>query len=196
MSLLNREMMKRAQAHLNKNAVIAAGDPALGGAPQGMPPGGDPSQGGGMPPGGAPPGGDPSMGGGMAPPPPAPAPAPAPMQPAMQGGVEPIKPKIDVNVTMLQILKILARVCDALGVKIPASEMVATQGDLTNMGMQQEGAAAAPQPPAGGPQPIGPIDPNMGGAGAGGGMPKEGHIYTRVGNFGKRALAELTFMGK
>lgn len=192
MSLLNREMMKRAQASLNKKiAVIAAGDPALGGAPQGMPPGGDPSGGGMMPPGGDPA----AMGGGAPPPPPAPAPAPAPMQPAMAGGVEPIKPKIDVNVTMLQILKILARIADALNVKIPASEMVATQGDLTNMGMQQEtGSAGTPPPPAGGPQPIGPIDPNMGGAG-GGGMPKEGH-YTRVGNFGKRAIAELTFMGK
>lgn len=190
MSLFNRELMKRAQAHLNKTAVIAAGDPALGGAP--MPPGGDPSM------GGMPPGGDPAMMGG-APPPPPPAPAPsAPMQPAMmQSSVEPIKPKIDVNVTMLQILKILARVCDALGVKIPASEMVATQGDLTQMGMQQEGAAAAPQPAPTGPQPIGPIDPNMGGGGMGmgGGASKEGH-YTRVGNFGKRALAELTFLGK
>jgi hypothetical protein len=195
MSLLNRELMKRASANLTKKiAVIAAGDPALGGSP--MP---DPSAGG-APPGGMPPGGDPAAMGGMPPPAPAPAPAPAPMQPAMAGGVEPIKPKIDVNVTLLQILKVQARIADALGIKIPASEMVATQGDLTSMGMQQEtGAAGTPlppaggQPPAGGPAPIGPIDPNMGGAG--GGMPKAAN-FTRLGNFGKRAVAELTFLGK
>jgi hypothetical protein len=188
---INREMMKRAAMFLSKEAVIAAGDPALGGAPPqggGAPPGMDPAMMGG---GGAPPM-DPAMMGGGAPPMPPPMPQ-APPQPAMMGGggVEPIKPKIDVNVTMLQILKILARIADALNVKIPASEMVATQGDLTSMGMQQEtGAGAAMPPPAGGPQPIGPIDPSMGGAST-----KAGSILG-LGRFGKRAMAEHTFLGK
>ena len=87
------------------------------------------------------------------------------MQPAMQTA-KPIEPKIDVNVTLLQILKILARIADTLGVKIPASEMVATQGDLTQFGMQQAtntgdpaGASAIP--------PIQPIQPAMPSAGGG-----------------------------
>jgi hypothetical protein len=44
-----------------------------------------------------------------------------------------IKPKIDVNVELLQIKKMLARLADAMGVNIPAAEMVATEDDLTEM---------------------------------------------------------------
>ena len=44
-----------------------------------------------------------------------------------------IKPKIDVNVEILQIKKMLARLADAMGVNIPAAEMVATEDDLTEM---------------------------------------------------------------
>ena len=68
---------------------------------------------------------------------------------------------------MLQILKLLARISDALGIPVPASEMVATQNDLTQMGMQQSqggGAAGGGQassiPPV---APIAPAAPGMGG---------------------------------
>jgi hypothetical protein len=96
------------------------------------------------------------------------------------GGAEPIKPKIDVNVTLLQLLKMMSRIADALGVQIPASEMVATQNDLTQFGMQQQsGAGATGAPPggagAGGGQsaipPIQPIQPAAPGMGA----PKAAH---------------------
>jgi hypothetical protein len=81
------------------------------------------------------------------------------------GGMEPIKPKIDVNVAIVQILKILAKIADGLGIPIPASDMVATQGDLTSFGMAQQSGqdmpASAPQQSA-----IPPIGP-MPGAGPG-----------------------------
>ncbi len=134
------------------------GDPSMGG---GMPPM-DPSMMGGMPPG------DPSMGGGMPPMDPAmmgggmPPPPPPPsggdtaglgakldqLIQLMQGGAVgaqsganaagQIKPKIDINVEILKMNKILARIADALGVHIPAYEMVATPQDLTAMAHQQQ----------------------------------------------------------
>lgn len=166
MQIVNQSLLAMVKDAANshaKRAFVPAGDPAM-----------DPSAGGGAPPGGAPPGGapgmDPSMmdpamaGGGAPPPPPAPpAPAPSVIAPSMQGG-EPIKPKIDINVTMLQILKILARLADALGVPIPASEMVATQGDLTQMATQQGGGGG------GGGSAIPPIAPIQG---AGPGMEQQ-----------------------
>ena len=156
-------MAIQAVAGFSKQAFVPAGDPAM-----------DPSAAGGCagaPPGAAPPpGGDPSGGGGGgAPPPPPPPDTGAIVQQVMQliqsqggmggggGGMEPIKPKIDVNVTLLQILKILAKIADTLGVQIPASEMVATQSDLTNFGMQQQtGAAGGPAGGAGGAGGAGP----------------------------------------
>ena len=141
-------------------------DPATAGA-------GDPSA-----PGAAPPmapamaGMDPAMAGGMGP---AAGAGPPPPDPAMEarlaaleqmasagpaggasGGVEPIKPKIDVNVEIMQIKKMLARVADALGVQIPAAEMTATSQDLTQMALQSENAAAGP---AGGAPPASAIAP-------------------------------------
>lgn len=152
-------------------------DPSMGGAPPmdpsmmggappggGMPPGMDPSMMGGMPPGGAPPM-DPSMMGG-APPPPPPAPA---IDPAMiqqmvddavkkstgggNGGGGGLKPKIDVNVELMQIKHMLAKLADALNVKIPAQDLVATPdklltmangGDATSGGGDSGGAGAIP----------------------------------------------------
>lgn len=122
------------------------------------------------------------------------------------GGMEPIKPKIDVNVTMLQILKILAKIADTLGIPIPAQDMVATQTDLTQFGMQQQ---AGQDMPAGGaqtsaiapPSPIQPAAPGMGGGAAGGGMaggPKmaqDAHKRAAVNNgrgFSTDGLGQLT----
>lgn len=55
---------------------------------------------------------------------------------ANQAGM--LKPKIDINVEILKMNKILARIADALGVHIPAYEMVATPQDLTSMANQQQ----------------------------------------------------------
>lgn len=168
---VNFELLKQAQQSLKRGFVSQE---TLGGG--GAPPGGDPAAAGGMPPGGAPPGGDPSMMGGGAPPPPAGGGGGGPdimmmIQQAVQqammgagggaagGGAAGIKPKIDVNVTLLQILKILARIADTLGVQIPASEMVATQGDLTGFAQQQQ------TNPMGAPQPGAPPPDGAGGAG-------------------------------
>lgn len=160
-------------SNLQKQAFVPGegmqGDPAAGGAP---PPGGDPSMG-----GGAPMGGDPSMGGG--------APPPSGgggggldvgtvqqmIQAAMaQGGGgmgagagaasgAAIKPKIDVNVELMLIKNMLAKICDAQGIAIPAQDMTATpdklmamsQGQSTSSGAQVGGGAGA-IPPVGGMQ--------------------------------------------
>lgn len=184
--LANPELLGMAAATLFKRAFVSAGDPSMGGGGGG----GDPAQGGGQPP----PGGDPSGGaaaggggGGVDPTVQAQATAAA-IAPLIQGqgggmgggGMEPIKPKIDVNVTLMQILKILAKLADTLHVPIPASDMVANQGDLTQFGMQQQqgqdmpataggGAGGGPQPAI---QPVQPMQPGMApGGGGAGGMP-------------------------
>lgn len=70
------------------------------------------------------------------------------------GGMEPIKPKIDVNVELMMIKKMLARIVDAMGIQIPATDMAATSQDLTQMAMDQQSPAdpmaAAGGAPAGG----------------------------------------------
>lgn len=167
-----------------KRAFIPGTDPSMGG--QG---GGDPSQGGGDPTGGAGgdptggAGGDPSGGGGgggggdqsaiiqqlqqqiqqMQ----------QQMMQMQQGGGGggaggaggALKPKVDVNSVLLQILKIQARIADQLGVKIPASEMVVNQQDLGQL-------AASTQ--AGTPMPG--MDPTAAGAGGGAGGAGAGAI--------------------
>jgi hypothetical protein len=71
-----------------------------------------------------------------------------------------IKPKIDINVEVMQMKKLLAKLCDAMGVQIPAAEMVATPEDLNQMAAGGPGAAAA-TPDGGGGMPGG--DPAAGG---------------------------------
>jgi hypothetical protein len=162
-----------AAAPRQKVAFIPQGDPAMDpSAPQGGEGGGDPSMGG----GGAPAGGggaDPAaiaqqvmsmiqaqgggMGGGMGGP-----------------GMEPIKPKIDVNVEMLQIKKMLAKICDAMGIQIPASDMAVTSTDLTNMALQGQQGQNGGVGGGGGGSAISPVQPIQGAspglAGAGGGQ--------------------------
>jgi hypothetical protein len=87
-----------------------------------------------------------------------------------QGGQ--IKPKIDVNVAIMQISKMLARIADALGVKIPASEMIATPNDLTGMAAKQQagGLQDAANGAPGGIPPMPPMpDMTAGPPGGGGG---------------------------
>lgn len=154
-----------------KRAFVAAGDPAMMGG--GAPPM-DPAMGGGAPPM------DPAMGGA---PPMDPMAQIQPMidqavqaamasqgggAPAGPGGEGQIKPKIDVNIEIMQIKKILAKISDALGIQIPAADMVATPEDLTAMAQgNSAGAGAMAGDGGGGPSAIKPIAP-MGAA-----MPEE-----------------------
>lgn len=162
---INTKLLEQARQNvrqLNKMAFVAAGDPSMGAAP----PGGDPAAAGGAPPmdpaaaGGAPPmdpaaaGGAPPAGGGD------PMAALMPMiqmavQQAMaangggggqsgpQAGGPGIKPKIDVNVEIMQIKKMLAKIVDAMGIHIPAQDMVATPEDLNQIAQGGAGFAAA-----------------------------------------------------
>lgn len=223
--LIKMALAKTAEAH-KKEAFIPVGDPNMdpmaaaggmppGGAPPGMPPGGappgmpmDPAMAGGMPPGGAPPM-DPAMAGGMPPPPPGGL-GPDEIRMIIKeelaqsgmgggaGGAGGLKPKIDVNVEMMQIKKILARISDTLGIQIPASDMVVTSDDLN--AMAQGGAGAGAGAGAGGQsaiQPIQPLDPMQaaapggppgapggGAGGAGGGDEKqsEENLYISMGS--------------
>lgn len=167
--VINPELLKLASNRLRKRAFVPGGDPSMGG---GAPPGGDPmAGGGGAPPmdpsmmGGAPPM-DPSMMGGAPPPPPSggggdPAVGAKLDQllQLMQGGVGgqsggnaagQIKPKIDVNVEIMKLNKMVARIADALQVHIPAHEMVATPQDLTAMANQQAASGQQDAAMAGG----------------------------------------------
>lgn len=167
--LVNTNLIALAKQASSKQAFVP-GDAAAGGA---MPPGGDPAAAGGAPPmdpmaGGAPPM-DPMAAGGGDP--------MAALQPmidqavqaavASQGGGAGggaaagggIKPKIDVNVEIMQMKKILAKISDALGIQIPAAEMVATPDDLNQMAAQEQGGAPAPGGAPGGGSAIAPIDP-------------------------------------
>ena len=167
---------KEKLAALNKQAFVAAGDPSMG-APA---PGGDPSMAGGDPAamGGAPPmdpsmaGGDPAAMGGAPPMDPMAMIAPMIQQAVQQavaangGGGGPqgagpgIKPKIDVNVEIMQIKKMLAKIVDALGIHIPAADMVATPEDLNQIAEGGAGfAAATPDTGGGGLGQISPIQP-------------------------------------
>lgn len=181
---INRHLLAAVRKHAFVDPATAAG---------GMPPGGDPAAMGGAPPGGMPPGGDPAAMGGAPPMDPSMAGSAPPggdllsslgpmiqsaVQQALQtqggggagGGGGQLKPKIDVNVALMQISKMLARICSALGVNIPAHELIATPQDLSAMAQQQAagspgsggdasgGAGAGPSPTI---QPIQPTAPAM-----------------------------------
>lgn len=181
---VNPELLGLARANIarfakpvgrEKRGFVPGGDPAMGGDPAamgGMPPGGDPAAMGGMPPGGGgmPPGApsDPTagMGGQM---PDLSSMIKQQVQAAMggmQGQNGQIKPKIDENVVLLQVLKILAKIADALGVNIPASEMVVTPEDLQQMAQGGPGYAAMTPDQGGGAgagnSAIKPIEPMQG----------------------------------
>lgn len=88
------------------------------------------------------------------------------------GGVEPVKPKIDVNVEILRMSKMIARIADAMGVHIPAHEMIATQNDLTQAAMQSQNEPMGAGAGGSAIQPVAPMDgasPAMAMGGGGGG---------------------------
>jgi hypothetical protein len=198
--LVNVELLRMAQDRvrgLAKQAFVPGGDMSGGG--------GDPAAGGGAPP-------DPMAGGGGGAPPPGGGGGGdlSALQPMIQQAVQQammtqggaagagaggqaggaLKPKIDVNVVLTQVVKILARISDHLGIPIPASELIVGQPDL--MGMASATQAGGPLPGmdptaqlngqgqqgaggAGGQaiQPVGGVDP-MQGAGVPGGAQKAG----------------------
>ncbi len=185
--LLNiaRATLRRKEAFVDPMTASGGGDPAAAAAGGGAPPM-DPSM------GGAPPM-DPSMMGGAPPADPAAAGGGAPPGPDIMGmltqmqqqiqqlsqgggaaggggaGAKPLTPKIDQNIATTQILKLLARLCDAQGISIPASEMVVTAPDLNQVAAQQQ-QQTAPQAGAVSPiQPLQPAFPPPGGGGGGGG---------------------------
>jgi hypothetical protein len=164
-------------ATMQGGGMPPGGDPMAGGMPPGgMPPGGDPMMGG-MPPGGAPM--DPAMMGGMPPPPP---PMPPAAPPAAAPGAEGIKPKIDVNVELMQIKNMLAKIVDGLGIQMPAQDMTATPEKLNAMAAGGDpssggGAAAGGEPSA--IQPPQPIEPM--GAATPAGPEKMGMVHDRTG---------------
>ena len=171
---INPELLRQARQKL---AFVSAGDPAMGGGAPPMDPamGGappmDPAMGGAPPMdpamGGAPPM-DPAMGGGA--PPQDPFAVLGPMiqqavQQAMassggaQGAPAGIKPKIDVNVEIMQIKKMLAKIIDAMGIHVPVSDMVATPEDLNQIAAGGAGAAAVTPDGGGGLGQIAPPKP-------------------------------------
>jgi len=172
LGLARAAIEKRAQAEgtdMEKEAFVPGGappmDPSMGG---GMPPGAppmDPSMmGGGMPPG-APM--DPAMmGGGAPPPPPAGATSPDMLMQQVAAGAQGAGAgagkgmKVDQNMVMLQMLKLLARIADSVGVKINASDMVITPEDVSQMAEGGVGYAG--------------VTPDGGGAAGGGGAPPPG----------------------
>lgn len=208
--LVNPEMLRLARASvnggINKVAFVPGGDPSMGG---GMPPGGDPSMGGGMPPGG-----DPSMGGG-APPPPAGGGGDdllgkilqqmQQMQQQMMqmsgggggaggsGAAGGLKPKIDVNVEIMQMKNLLAKISDHLGIHVPAQDMTATADKLTAMAQGQSVATPPDSVGAGGGAgAIPPIDPMQGMQPAGQpGMGKAGSVRVTGHAFNSSSLADV-----
>lgn len=167
------ELMKIATHALDKQAFVDAGTASGGGMdPAAMGAGGMDPAAMGMDPAAM--GMDPvAMGAAPAPPPAAPPVDPAMLQQMVaqavqqatggsagaQPGAGQLKPKIDVNVAIMQMSKMLARICDSLGIQIPASEMIATPSDLTAMAQQQSGAGSAQ-----GASAIPPIQPMQGAA--------------------------------
>lgn len=166
------ELVGIAQAMRAKRAFV---DPAaMGGAmPPGAPPMDPAAMGGAMPPG-APPMDPAAMGGGMPPPPPGVTAEEvrAIVQEAMAGaggaagggaaGGMPLKPKIDVNVELMQIKNMLAKIVDAMGIPVPAQDMVATPEKL--MAMSQGQSTTTGGAGAGGGSSIPPIEPIAGAA--------------------------------
>lgn len=80
------------------------------------------------------------------------------------GGAGGIKPKIDVNIEIMQMKKMLAKIIDALGVHMPATEMAVDGSDLDQLAAEQQMGGGAPE---GAPEPgfgdIKPVEP-IGGA--------------------------------
>jgi hypothetical protein len=71
----------------------------------------------------------------------------------------PLKPKIDVNVELMQIKNMLAKIVDAMGIPIPAQDMVATPDKLMAMSQGQNTSVGGGGGAEGGGGAIPPIEP-------------------------------------
>ncbi len=225
--IVNPEMLALTRGLLrtgfNKQAFVP-GDPSGGG--------GDPSGGGGGAPpmdpsmmggggGGMPM--DPAMMGGGAPPPPPPSGGDPGLTAkldqilqALQGGAGAgagqtgataaggLKPKIDVNVEIMQIKHMLAKIIDSMGIPVSAQEMTATPEKLTAMAQaqQQTGQQDASMGGGGGQGAIPPMPPMDPAAGPPPGGAKQGSDrYSRgtafdtsgLGSAASRAAAIMKF---
>lgn len=77
------------------------------------------------------------------------APPPPPVSPDQGGnGQGPAKVKVDINVELLMIKKLLAKIVDALGIHVPASDLAITGDDVRQLAQSQQssppGASSAP----------------------------------------------------
>lgn len=76
-------------------------------------------------------------------------------------GANTLKPKVDVNVTLLQILKITTLLAEAAGIQVPPSAMVPTSEGLSQLAsMSQSGDFSGVSQSGGGA--ISPIEPMQG----------------------------------
>lgn len=212
LTLLDHKLARMEAESSRKSAFMAATDPSLGGQPPqdpsaggGMPPGMDPSMGGGMPPGGdlaAMMGGGmpPGMGGGMDP-----GSLQAILMPMIQqaiqqamggaggapgaaGGkgvdIKNLVPQILQKVQRLELM--IAQFLDSQGIPVPATAMIAAEGDPMNPGAMPGGQPGPgvqqlqqAQQPGGGGQMGQAMIPPMGGIppASGGGAQKSGSLY-------------------
>lgn len=178
---INPELLRLARQTVElqaKQAFVASGDPTMDPAAAAAA-GGDPAAGGGDPAAAA--GAAPAGGGGGDP-----LAALLPtiqqivqQQMAQSGGMGggaagaggPIKPKIDVNMEIMKIEKMLAKIMDAMQISMPVSDMVATSDDLTQMAVDQQNPT--PSGAAGGAiPPVQPMDPMKAAAW------EQGHAFT------------------
>jgi hypothetical protein len=67
--------------------------------------------------------------------------------------------KLDVGVELHRLNVMLAKIIDALGLQIPASDMVTTEEQGQQPSAQNAGMTGAPQPPASSISPIQPMQP-------------------------------------
>ncbi len=88
-------------------------------------------------------------------------------------GGKPVQPKVDMNATLMQILKIVAKIAEGAGIQIPPSDMVPTSQDLTQLAsMSQSGDFSGLSQSGGGAIP--PITPMQGALPPSGGGEKAG----------------------
>lgn len=208
-SIFNMELINMARRNVRsvteqsaeKRSFVPAGgmggsmppmDPAAMGGGGGMPPMDPAAMGGGMPPmdpaamgGGMPPMDPMAMGGGGG--------APSGLEQKIDqlitalnsgggggaGGANGLKPKIDVNVAIVQMQKMLAKIMDTLGISMPMADMITTAPDLNSAAQQQQATGSVGASGEGGAiKPIAPLE-GLQGSGVPGGGQKMGALHER-----------------
>jgi hypothetical protein len=110
--------------------------------------------------------------------------------------VQPVKPKIDSDMEILNIKKMLAKVIDALNIQMPAQEMVTDANEMTQAGMEAQGmgggAPAGDSGGAGGGSAIPPIEPMQGAAPEKAGQDRNMQHVNNGQRFKTAGLAQIT----